>query len=274
MKTHINYICLAVLVSAQFAFSASPPSIDNSEVLQRAIMDAIASAKDGDHEGFANKVNNLKNSTSDLRPELCRQLLIFMCTKHEDLPQHIGWSVISIYNSMGFTLDDKTAACLPLLTEGVLTLDGPGNEHLGRSILREIEMPHGMKGSIDFSPYERFMTSENDKPAWLINHMYDSDPLLAIISFAKMDLPSDEVGAFVQKINASPVELATLEELGERPEWWAHLYVATVLDKDSLLRTPGLIEILEKDTNPVVQSKVSKLIEEMAPKPGVLPAIE
>ena len=186
MKTHIYDICLVFLLSAQFAFSAPPPIIAKNEVLQKAIMDVVVSAKDGDHEGFAQQVNNLRNSTSDLRPELCQQLLIFMCTKHEELPQHAGWSVISLYNSMGFTPDDKTSACVPLLTEGILTLDGPDNEHLGRSILREIEMPHGLNGDIDFSPYEKYMTRNNVKPAWLIAHMYDTDPLRAIISFAKI----------------------------------------------------------------------------------------
>jgi hypothetical protein len=50
--------------------------------------------------------------------------------------------------------------------------------------------------------------------------------------------------------------------------------VASILEKDPLLRTPERMDILVKDTHPIVQEKVSKLIEEMAPKPEALPTLE
>jgi hypothetical protein len=57
------------------------------------------------------------------------------------------------------------------------------------------------------------------------------------------------------KLNGDPK--ATLQFLANRPEWWARLYAAEVMSKNSQLKDPALIKRLEQDTNLLVRTRIS-----------------
>lgn len=52
---------------------------------------------------------------------------------------------------------------------------------------------------------------------------------------------------------------AALQSLADRPEWWAHLYVAETMKKQPQLRDTAILKKLEKDDNPLVKEEVAEM---------------
>ncbi|MBU0486245.1 MAG: hypothetical protein KKB30_17210 [Proteobacteria bacterium] len=256
----LSIIVYGFLVSCCI-LSAETGAVATNDALQKTIGDIGLTAAKGDREGFAQKADKLLQDMKGRRVELCQQILVFMTIKHEALPQQVGWSILALYKYMNFTSDEKVAAVVPLVTEGAMTLDGPGNERLGRSILREVDRPHGLKASADFGPYTRFLktSSEQNRPAWLLAYMFNQEPLEAVSSMARVDLSNTEAESLVQTIMSLPNEKTTLQTLADRSEWWAHLYVAEIMKKNPRLRDTEILKRLEKDDHPLVREALSEI---------------
>jgi len=261
MKNLVLSIVVNVIFVSCFVVVANAGTVVTNAGLQKAISDIALIAANGNREGFAAKVQKLSQEMKDHRVDLCRQILIFMTIKHEALPQEAGWSILALYKHMNFTADEKVAAIVPLVTHNVLTLDGPGNERLGRSILREIDRPHGLKAKPDFAPYTRFLKASEDldKPTWLMGYMFDQEPLEALTSLAGVYLSRAEADPLVQMTSGAPTQKATLRSLSDRPEWWARLYVAETMKKQPQLRNTAILKKLEKDDNPLVQKIIAEI---------------
>lgn len=121
------------------------------------------------------------------------------------------------------------------------------------------------KGEIDFSRYEGILREKKQHPQQgLIRYMYNRNPQAAVVTVARVysqDVPELEV---VAKAKSGVKE--SVDYFAGRAEWWAHLYVAAMMEKEPYLRTPELVKKLEQDTDPLVREKVSKLKNEMKPK--------
>lgn len=111
----------------------------------------------------------------------------------------------------------------------------------------------------DFSLIEDYLRTHPDSwPSELVTFMFDRSPSDAVIAMGK---------AFGRKRDSSEIMagltertgVASLEYFVGRPEWWAHFYVVTQLEKEPALRTPELLEALAKDSNPLVQEKISNM---------------
>ena len=121
------------------------------------------------------------------------------------------------------------------------------------------------QGGVDFSRYERKLREQKQNSSQgLIRYLYWRDPQAAVVILARVygqDVPESEVAA---KAKSGVKE--SVDYFARRPEWWAHLYVAAMMEKEPYLRTPELVNKLEQDTDPLVREKVSKLQEMMQAK--------
>lgn len=125
----------------------------------------------------------------------------------------------------------------------------------------------------DFSIYSIFLNQQKDAAnQGLIEYMYDQDARAAVLALASVYADSSAKSSLDDKLKGDGV--GDLFYFVSRPEWWMHLYAATILEKEPYLQTPELLGELEKDNNPMVQKKVSKLKEKMAPELGALPVME
>lgn len=156
-------------------------------------------------------------------------------------------------------IPDSTFAevCLPLLDSKDESMRKTAANWLTRA-------DHVSKGGVDFSRYESILREKKDNPPQgLIRYMYSRNPQAAVLSVAHVygqDVPESEVAA---KAKSGVKE--SVNYFSGRPEWWAHLYVATMMEKEPYLRTPGLMEKLETDTDPLVREKVTKLKQNQSP---------
>ena len=152
-----------------------------------------------------------------------------------------------------------TSSSSIVLIDAILPYLGTMNLKLRKELhhtLKWVDQKRG--GERDFSQYESFLTNNtNSVSAALIEYMYDSDARAAVLAMAGAygDRNIDATLSSMSNDGAA----AALNMLINRPEWWAHLYVATVLERDSFLRTPELLEKLEEDTHPLVREKVIKI---------------
>ena len=152
---------------------------------------------------------------------------------------------LAITNSIFFDV------CLPMLDS---------NDESTRELAADwlTRADHVSKGGVDFSRYESILREKKDNPPQgLIRYMYNRNPQTAVATVARVygkDVPESDVAA-----KAKSGVKNSVEYFSARPEWWAHLYVATMMEKEPYLRTPELIKKLEQDTDPLVREKVSKM---------------
>ena len=117
----------------------------------------------------------------------------------------------------------------------------------------------------DFSGYETVLKRASPEVVKsLISYMYERDQQAAVLSMARVYGDNAAEAEVVEKLKGDP--MSALRQLADRSEWWAHLYVATVLERDSFLRTPELLEKLEQDENPLVREKVIQIKEQSLPE--------
>ena len=183
--------------------------------------------------------------------------------------EECGWGGIGILHFLDVDKITKVKAAMPLLSDADMEW-----QKMAVGILNTVDKDRGRDEGVDFSPYETIMreASPQQPPGELIRYMYKRNPRAAITSVARVY--SQEVLESEIIVNTKRGVKESVDYFAGRPEWWAHLYVASVLEKDPLLRTPELMDMLVKDSHPIVQEKVSKLIEEMEPKPEALPTLE
>ena len=237
-----------------FLRALSSPELEDRQKLFPTRTEATFTEAD-----FKEKLREIEDAAGGPH-ELVRQLLLFSADA-KDMREAMLAGVI--VESLEISQDDITSALLPYL------------ETSNASVLKEVrEWLGGLdynraSKQYDFSRYENILREKKQNPSpGLIRYMYAHNPEAAVLLMARVYGGKATETKLAAQLKGDPKPV--LQSFAERPEWWAHLYVASVLEKDPLLRTPELMEILEKDTHPIVQEKVSKLIEEMEPKPAVV----
>ncbi|MGD9611501.1 MAG: hypothetical protein AB7V22_01210 [Kiritimatiellia bacterium] len=200
------------------------------------------------------------------RSLLARQLILFL--RLSSFPdERAAWRTYALFKLMAFTNAELLTAGMPLLDSTDIEMQKTMKELLGEIDGAQYNKP------ADFCTFIAHLGEHPDSPSYsLIRYMYDRDAQAAVLSMASVygdRMAQDEWTGIIKGVSNT-----SLQSLAERPEWWAHLYVATVMEKDSSQRTPELLEMLEKDANPIVQEKVSELREGMMPKSELSPAME
>ena len=143
-------------------------------------------------------------------------------------------------------------AVLPYLP----TLDRQMRKELYHTLEWVDQMQGGQK---DFTYYESFLkTSTNGLTNSLIGYMYDCDRSAAVLSMARVYGNKATQSDLADQIKGD--SKTALQSLADRPEWWAHLYVAETMKKQPQLRDVALLKKLEKNDNPLVKEIIADII--------------
>ena len=212
-------------------------------------------------------ITELKSLSSDGGADIVPQLFLYQLHNRRDERKVLG--ALGILGDMWQDIapESLVRVLLPCLESDNTWLHKRARNALDESFYDQ------EKGTYDSRAIEPvFLEQKRNIPKGIVDYMFSREPRAAVLSMARV-YGDNVVEADIANI-LSGEPMAALHTLAERSEWWAHLYVASILEKDPLLRTPERMDILVKDTHPIVQEKVSKLIEEMAPKPEALPTLE
>jgi hypothetical protein len=140
--------------------------------------------------------------------------------------------------------------CLPLLDS-----DDEASRELASEWLTRAD--YSPEGGVDFSRYEKILRESKENPSQsLVRYMYGRNPQAAVATLARVY----EEGASTEVASKSKGDIGeSLQYFACRAEWWAHLYVATVMEQFPHLESPELLKKIEQDTHPLVREKVNKL---------------
>lgn len=207
----------------------------------------------GTEEEFKETLISIQEKAGGVQ-ELVRQLLYFSAHA-QDTRQ--GMLPLVLVEQLNISEDDRVAAIVPLLNTGDQSVLKQAYEWL------QVVNFDSEAQEFRFSRHENVLRRKSvDVPKGLIKYMYAKSPDAALSSLANVYLGNDEAKALVDQVKGEGNAHA-VQRLSQRPEWWAHLYVAAMMEKDPSLRTPELVEKLETDTNPLVRDKVSKLKDQL-----------
>ena len=185
------------------------------------------------------------------KAELVRQIFLFLRT-NRFTDEKEGWRIAGLFNCLGLANGDRVAAILPLLDTSDITL----RKMLYGELKSIDERDNG--GSHDFSQFSALISQrKNDPPAALLRYMFDRDSKVAVLSMASIYGDKAEEAEIADKLKCDPK--IALQSLADRPEWWAHLYVAETMKKNPQLRDPAIIKKLEKDDNSLVQEALAEI---------------
>ena len=173
---------------------------------------------------------------------LVLQLLYFNANAKNEKEYWLPWAIVEqlgisneIFAEVGFDMLDATNSVTRKLAFNCLT-----------------RADHNPQGGVDFSRYEVILREKKQSPPQgLIRYMYDRNPQAAVFTFARVfgqDVPESEVA-----IKAKSGNKESVEYFADRSEWWAHLYVAVIIEKEPSLRTPVMLKRLREDKDPLVR---------------------
>ncbi len=141
--------------------------------------------------------------------------------------------------------------CLPLLDSE----DEPTRRLAANWLTRTDHVP---KGGVDFSRYEGVLREKKQNPPHgLIRYMYGRNPQAAVLSMCRLYGDKAAETELTDKLKGDPK--AGLQALGDRSEWWAHLYVAETMKKRPELRDSAILKKLDKNDHPLVKEKVAEI---------------
>ncbi|MGD9781521.1 MAG: OmpA family protein, partial [Kiritimatiellia bacterium] len=141
--------------------------------------------------------------------------------------------------------------CLPLLDSEDESTRGLATNWLTRA-------DHVPNGGVDFSRYEGVLREKKQNPSQgLIRYMYGRNSQAAVLSMSRVYGDKAVETELADKLKVDPK--AALQSLAERSEWWAHLYVATMVEKDPDLQTPDIMKRLHNEKDPLVREILARL---------------
>lgn len=110
----------------------------------------------------------------------------------------------------------------------------------------------------DYSSYTMFLKKRKDAAnRELVAYMYDQDPKTAVLTM--VDVYADATTKAEMAGRLKDDSEFNLDYFADRPEWWAHLYVAEMMKKRPELRDTAILKKLEKDDHPLVKEKVAEI---------------
>ena len=117
----------------------------------------------------------------------------------------------------------------------------------------------------DSSELTRYVEQHKaEPPRRLIGLMYGYDGQSAILSIARVYGGENAKRRIAEELKRDPNSALCM--LADDTNWWAHLYVAVMMERNASLRTPELLRKLEQDNEPLVREKLNKLEEQIEPK--------
>lgn len=147
-------------------------------------------------------------------------------------------------------------------TKAVVPYLGCDNEDFRRDISHYMgavdEIPGRSSADPDFTVYSKIIqSSPTNSTQGLIRYMYRKSPQNAVLSMARIHADKATEAKLTATLKGD--QKAALRSLADRPEWWAHLYVAETMKKQPQLRDTAILKKLEKDDHPLVKAKVAEI---------------
>lgn len=184
---------------------------------------------------------------------LVQQVMLYLRFKANT--EERGYGAVVILNKLDVDKTTKIKAAMPQLDATDAQL-----QKIASDVLRSADKDNSHADGTDFSLYDGILRETPiTPPAALVRYMYDRNPQAAVVTVARIfgqNVPETEVAA---KAKGGVKE--SVDYFAGRSEWWAHLYVAAMMEKEPYLRTPELVKKLEQDDNPLVREKLSVLKE-------------
>ncbi len=166
-----------------------------------------------------------------------------------------GYGAMGMLSKLNVDRTTKINAILPQLDASDAEL-----RNIAVQLLRSIDKDKARAEGVNFDAYEQVLRENpRNQPMALISYMYDRDPQAAVKSIARVYAPDVAQSEVVAKASIGAKE--SVDYFAARSEWWAHLYVVAMMEKNPSLQTPELVKKLEEENNPLVREKLSVLKE-------------
>ncbi len=202
-------------------------------------------------------LKQLEQSHGD-KKMLFQQIILYM--RFGATSEERGYGGIGILSMLNVDRMTKINVVVPLLDASDAEL-----RRIAVHLLRSIDKDKARAEGVNFDAYEQVLRENpSNQPPALISYMYDRAPQAAVKSIARVYAPDVAQSEVTAKASIGAKE--SVEYFTGRSEWWAHLYVLAMLEKDPSQRTPELVNKLEKDDNPLVRKKLSELKEKLQHK--------
>ena len=267
----MNYRLLAqVLViglsAAALSFGAGVPSEERTTEaiplapdVQQEIARVVAALSAGDmsEDAVQKIVKDFRGFKNKSHPELLLQVLAVYGGKDEyrSNPRAEMAKRLLLSNLLQkMTPSDIVAAVAP-------KYEHASDLKLQKSLRHALDMAALKNGRVDpdFEAFSAYIAQNKDQPPRkLVGYMYAHNPQAAVLSMARLYGDNETESDLADQIKGDPK--AALQSLSDRPEWWAHLYVAETMKKQPQLRDVALLKKLEKDDNPLVKEKIAEII--------------
>lgn len=236
---------LASLSHGEQAWS-EPPSIIPDDSLQTQL---TAFAESSSERVLNDRLEPFRTIAPEARTNVVLQAVL-NASRRQGIDSFVPYFVVK---AMGVTEEAFIRIIAPYASS-----EDPRLRHEIRERLSGADQPR-QGGPPDFACYADIIREERTHPPiGLVEYMYDRSPASALSIMAAVYLSPSDAGKLRDDVATQDVRKALLA-VSDRSEWWAHLYVAVMMEKDPSLRTPELLKKLEQDDNPLVREKVSKL---------------
>ncbi|MDI6809938.1 MAG: hypothetical protein QME66_13380 [Candidatus Eisenbacteria bacterium] len=264
-----RFVSAVCLLLASGVFAAEPPGKTDEmqgnalqlDAAVQAYIQGLLSTNEqemfsGTEDQLRNKLEQLKGIVGGNQAKLVEQLF---CYRVNAQGMREALLPMVIMKQLGVSDDALVQGMLPYLESSDTHVVKEASEWLWGTDKNRAT------GGYDFRRYKAVLEKAKPRvPPGLIRYMYDRDPQTAVVTVVQMydqNAPESEVSTKAK----SGVKESVDYFIG-RPEWWAHLYVAAMIEKEPYLRTPEMMKKLEQDDNPLVREKMSKLNDKLQPK--------
>ena len=238
------------------AFAGDSPQIDRPAIVpDQAIQSSLEALVSADEQQVAVRTEeSVRESFEQLRKmagtdkELVLQLLYFDTHARTERARWLSMAIVKLLEIPNETFVEVG---LSLLNAG-----DDATQRLAFKCLARTD--RNSDGDIDFGRYEAILRDKRESPPQgLIRYMYDRDSQAAVIAVARVYSPNVPEPEIVAHTKRGVIEAA--DYFASRPEWWAHLYVATMMNKEPYLQTPALMKRLQNETDPLVRQVLDRL---------------
>ena len=224
-------------------------------VPDKAVQSALQALLSSDStQMFSGTLETLRARLDQLRrmaghdEELVLQLLYYQTHAKNEREAMLSSVIIE---QLAISNEIFVAAGLPLLDS-----NDESTRRLGFEVLTRAD--HGPGGGVDFTRYEGILREQGQNPPQgLIRYMYYRDPRAAVIAVARGCGQGGSEVELAAKATGNVKE--AVEYFVGRPEWWAHLYVVAMMEKEPYLQTPDVMKRLQNDRNPLVREVLARL---------------
>lgn len=252
-KTNLFVSIVATVVVAIYCAEAEIMA----DLDTQAVIDSIAAQMGGGRASQQEGLNALKRieESHTNMDAFIQQVILYL--RWGANTEERGYGAMGIINQLNADKTTMIRAVLPYLEASDCEV-----QRIATHVLRSVDKDKLYNEGVDFSLYSSFLErTPTNPPVPLIYYMYDRNPQAAIIMVARIFSPEVSESEVATMAKSSVNE--SVAYFTRRTEWWAHLYVTEMLEKEPSMLTLDILDKLWVNDNPIVQEKVDILREKL-----------